>query len=133
MNETALDEKALWVKANICDAPIIYRICSVNKIAYLGGFIMEYIKGSCDRGKMTYKAEDTICYLSYDDIAHKFGVSKNMAVKTISQLLEHKLIERVNEKERQGKNKSGYKFNVSLIRKAKTKYLDANPTDKEKG
>lgn len=134
MNETAsLDEKGKWVKANIFDSPVVYRICHEKKVTYFGGFIMEYIQGWCDRGIMAYKPEDTICYLSYEDIAYMFGVSKSMAIKAISQLLKHKLIERVNENERQGKNKSGYKLNVSLIKKAKTKYLAANPIDTEKG
>lgn len=133
MNETTLDEKGKWVKANIFDSVVIYRICHENKVTYLGGFIMEYIQKWCDRGNMAYKPEDTICYLSYEDIAYMFGVSKSMAIKSISQLLKCKLIERVNENERQGKNKSGYKVNVSLIRKEKVKYLDANPIDLENG
>lgn len=133
MNKTTLDEKGKWVKANIFDSAVIYRICHENRVMHLGGYIMKYIQGWCDRGEMAYKPEDTICYLSYEDIAYMFGVSKRMAQKAIFQLLKNKLIERVNENERQGKNKSGYKVNVSLIRKEKTKYLEANPIDTEKG
>lgn len=120
MNEdienAAFDENGKWVKKNIYDSAIYYRLCKHYKIMQLCGRVLEYITDYNDRAKMSYKPNEKICYLSYDDITIMYDVSKNMAIKAISQLLNKKLIERVNDDERTGKSKSGYISNILIIR-----------------
>lgn len=131
MRDTLFEERGKWVKHNLYDGVVYYRLCRRYKIDKLGGYIMDYIGSWCDRGQMTYNQEDNICYLSYEDIAYMYEVTKSMAATTVSKLLKHNLIERVNV--RKGKSKSGYKLNLSLITQEKNKYLNANEIDKENG
>lgn len=125
MAKSVFDDNGKWSKGNIYLGMALlskYRL-SGN---HLG--VLLYIISAYNRKVFSYKTEEeTGVSVSYDDLQKYLISSEKTPKNVIRALLEWKLIECENLKQRDGKAKYQYKPNIRLLNKVLSDYLENFP------
>lgn len=125
MAKPVFNDDGKWSKENIYLSMALlskYRL-SGN---HLG--VLLYIISAYNRKVFSYKTEEeTGVSVSYDDLQKYLISSEKTPKNVIKALLEWKLIECENLKQRDGKAKYQYKPNIRLLNKVLSDYLENFP------
>ena len=124
MEKSVFNDNGKWSKENICLSMALlskYRL-SGNHLA-----VLLYIISAYNRKVFSYKTEETGVSVSYDDLQRYLNSSEKTPKNVIKALLEWKLINCENLKQRDGKAKYQYKPNVKLLNKILNDYLEDFP------
>lgn len=125
MEKPVFNDNGKWSKGNVYLSMALsskYRL-SGNHLAVLLYIISEY-----NRKVFSYKTEaETGVSVSYDDLQCYLNSSEKTPKNVIKALLEWKLINCENLKQRDGKAKYQYKPNVKLLNKILNDYLEDFP------
>lgn len=125
MAKPVFNDDGKWSKENIYLSMALlskYRL-SGN---HLG--VLLYIISAYNRKAFSYKTEEeTVVSVSYDDLQKYLISSEKTPKNVIKALLEWKLIECENLKQRDGKAKYRYKPNIRLLNKVLSDYLENFP------